>query len=512
MTGKLLRIVLGDQLNIQHSWFSRVDPSVTYLLVEARSETDYAVHHIQKVCAFFCAMRLFADELRRRGHEVRYLKLDDPDNRQSFTSNIKWMVEREQFTAVEYQEPDEWRLDQEFLQLAGRLSCPTSMVSSEHFYTSREEFGRIFQGKKQLLMESFYREMRRKHQILMDGSDPVGGRWNFDAENRKKLPKNFVVPEPLIFENEVSDIVELLRQAKVKTIGSLKSGKLGWPVTREQSLEALDYFCRNLLPLFGTYQDAMHAGSPFLFHSRLSFALNVKLIAPAEVVDRVVRTWKESAGAIDISQVEGFVRQILGWREYMRGFYWNRMPAFGRVNFFEHKRKLPGFYWTGETKMRCLSQAISQSLDEAYAHHIQRLMVTGNFALMAGIDPDEVDAWYLGIYVDAIEWVEITNTRGMSQYADGGSVATKPYVASANYISKMSNYCDGCFYDKQLKSGDRACPLNGLYWHFLDRHAEKFKSNPRMGMPYKVLNAMDAKTREAVLRQAERNLERMEEL
>jgi deoxyribodipyrimidine photolyase-related protein len=346
----------------------------------------------------------------------------------------------------------------------------------------------------------------------MDRSGPLGGRWNFDADNRKKLPKGCDVPPPLLFEVEVGDILELLRREDVKTIGRLDGRFLPWPVTRAQGLEALEYFCQHLLPRFGTYQDAMHAEHPFLFHSRLSFVMNVKLISPAEVIERAVRTWEESKGAIEVAQVEGFVRQILGWREYMRGFYWSHMPEFGKTNFFGHKRKLPGFYWTGQTRMMCLSRAITQSLDNGYAHHIHRLMVTGNFALMAGVDPDEVDAWYLGIYLDAVEWVEITNTRGMSQFADGGGVATKPYVASANYIAKMSNYCEGCYYDKKLKSGDRACPLNGFYWHFLDRHSALLERNPRMAMPYKVWKAMESKNRAAVLQQAERNFERIEAL
>jgi deoxyribodipyrimidine photolyase-related protein len=351
-------------------------------------------------------------------------------------------------------------------------------------------------------MESFYRMMRKKYDILMDGGEPVQGKWNFDKQNRKSLPKDLRVPAPKAFPRKVDDIAEMLGRMEVETMGRMDADNFIWPVTREESIDLMHSFVDEMLPNFGHYQDAMKKGAWSLFHARLSFALNAKLIDPLEVIQAVEGAWRENREGIPIAAVEGFIRQILGWREYMRGVYWAKMPDYASLNYFGHSRKLPSWYWTGETKMQCLSQAINQSLDYAYAHHIQRLMVTGNFALLAGIHPDEVDQWYLGVYIDAIEWVEITNTRGMSQYADGGLVGTKPYVSSANYIDKMSDYCAGCYYDKKKKVGERACPFNSLYWDFYERHRDKLEDNPRIGFVYPTLNKMKPETRAEILEQA----------
>jgi deoxyribodipyrimidine photolyase-related protein len=359
-------------------------------------------------------------------------------------------------------------------------------------------------------MESFYREMRKKHQILMAGQEPLTGKWNFDHENRNKLKDPMLLKPAKIYRKNVTEIKLLLEKEGIKTIGKLKEEEFIWPTCRGESLELLDYFCNQLLPKFGEFQDAMYTGDAFLFHSKLSFSLNTKMISPLEVVKKVEDYWYENQESIRISQVEGFIRQIIGWREYMRGVYWAKMPEFAFLNYFKHERKLPEFYWTGKTKMNCMKHAIGQSLEYAYAHHIQRLMVTGNFALLAGIHPDEVDHWYLGIYIDAVEWVEITNTRGMSQYADGGIVGTKPYVSSANYIDKMSDYCGGCYYKKTLKVGEKACPFNSLYWHFYARNEEKLAKNPRIGMVYRTWSKM--KDKEEILGQAEYYLANMEDL
>jgi deoxyribodipyrimidine photolyase-related protein len=297
----------------------------------------------------------------------------------------------------------------------------------------------------------------------------------------------------------------------VPHFGKIEPEAFTWPVNRDESLELLNFFLDNLLYNFGTYQDAMDTRYWNVFHSRISFSLNTKMVSPKEVVDLTVGHWRSNP-EIGINQVEGFIRQIIGWREYMRGIYWAHMPGFAEMNFFKNDRKLPQFYWTGRTKMNCLKQSITQSLEKAYAHHIQRLMVTGNFALLAGVDPDEIDRWYLGIYMDAIEWVEITNTRGMSQFADGGITATKPYVSSANYIKKMSNYCDTCHYDHKLRAGKGACPFNSLYWSFMERNRDKLAKNPRIGMIYRSWDRMKAQDREAILRQAAECLDRIEQL
>lgn len=505
-----LRLILGDQLNSQHPWLENIDPSVTYVMMEMRQETDYVVHHVQKIVGFFLAMRQFARELTAQGHRVIYYELDDPENKQDLRTQIHYLVQKHGFSSVEYQLPDEYRLEQQLQSICQDLDIPSHAVDSHHFLTSRGFLKDFFKGKKSYLMETFYREMRRKYQVLMEGNEPLGGQWNFDQENRKPLKEKGLLQAPGLHPKSVGNILDQLSRAGVKTLGSLDPEAFAWPSSRKESLDLLHHFCQHLLPNFGTYQDAMTTWDPYLFHSRLSFSLNCKMISPLEVVQAAEKAWSTQQDKISLAQVEGFIRQILGWREYMRGIYWAEMPRFATLNYFGHERKLPSWFWTGKTKMNCLNHSITQSLTHAYAHHIQRLMVTGNFALLAGIHPDEVDAWYLGIYIDAIQWVEITNTRGMSQFADGGIVGTKPYTSSANYIKKQGNYCSTCAYDADEKVGDRACPFNSLYWHFHVRHREKLEKNPRIGMVYRTWDKMTAK--QEVLEQAESYLQRLEEL
>lgn len=508
---KTLRLILGDQLNSKHSWFNTVNDSVTYVLMEVRSETDCTTHHIQKIVGFFKAMRVFANELKSK-HNVIYIALDDAENKQTFSENIIYLIEKYQFTHFEYQYPDEYRLDQELKKLCNSLTISFSVSDSEHFLSTREELGQFFEGKKTFLMESFYRYMRKKHNVLMEGNQPLTGKWNYDEENRKKLPVQHKPIAPLVFETDVTDLVEMIQNTAIQTIGTIHPKAFLWPTNRTQSLELLDFFVTECLPFFGTFQDAMSPEEWSIYHSRLSFSMNVKLISSKEVIDRAIEEWQNRPDAIQYNQLEGFVRQIIGWREYMRGIYWNKMPDFAQLNYFNHQNKLPQWFWNGETKMNCLKHSIKQSLEYAYAHHIQRLMITGNFALLAGIHPDEVDQWYLGIYIDAIDWVEITNTRGMSQFADGGIVGTKPYVSSASYIDKMSHYCGSCFYKKAVKTGEKACPFNSLYWNFYDRHSDKLSKNPRIGMMYNVWNKMKSEDKIALLEQANLYLKNVNEL
>jgi len=509
-----LRLILGDQLNHRHSWFKERDDEVIYVLMEVLSETGYVRHHLQKVVGFFLAMRAFSEQLQAQGHRVHYLRLDDPGNRQSIVLNCEALIERYGVTLFQYQEPDEWRLDQALRGFCLGFSVTSSMVSSEHFLTTRNTLADLFRGKKGYLMETFYREMRKRYQVLMepDGVTPLTGRWNYDAENRKKMPKSVVLPPIPRFIRKVEEIIVLLDRMQVQTIGQLDSERFDWPVTREEALQTLDHFIQHRLAAFGVYQDAMTQRDWLLFHSRLSFCLNTKLLHPMEVVEACVSYWAANAEQVDFAGVEGFVRQIVGWREYMRGVYWARMPEYAGLNFFGHKAPLPSWYWTGKTQMNCLRHSIKQSLDHAYAHHIQRLMVTGNFALLLGADPDQVDEWYLGIYMDAVEWVEITNTRGMSQFADGGIVGTKPYVSSANYIHKMGDYCENCTYKRDLKYGKGSCPFNSLYWDFYHRSRSLLERNPRIGMMYKVWDKMAEKEQKAILAQAEMYKQQIESL
>lgn len=497
-----LRLILGDQLNSQHSWYKTVDANVSYLLMEIRSETDYANHHIQKIIGFFAAMRAFANELSKKKHKVIYYKITDKNNRQSFEKNILNLIKENDFTHFEYQLPDEYRVDQLLKKLVNKLTIANSVCDTEHFLSTRDELGTFFKGKKTFLMESFYRHMRKKHNVLMNDDKPLTGQWNYDGDNRKKLPANHKPIAPLLFNNNVSEIVNELALTNVKSIGNIIPSQFIWPINRKQSLELLGFFVSECLPLFGTYQDAMMPNEWSIYHSRISFSLNTKMLSPLEVINAAINEWEKRQNEIEYNQLEGFVRQILGWREYMRGIYWNKMPEYATLNYLEHTEKLPDWYWTGNTKMNCLKHSIKQSLDFAYAHHIQRLMITGNFSLLAGVNPEEVDAWYLGIYIDALDWVEITNTRGMSQFADGGIVGTKPYVSSAAYIDKMSHYCGSCYYSKAKKTGDKACPFNSLYWNFYDKHESKLSKNPRIGMMYNVWRRMEPVQKAALLEQA----------
>ena len=499
---KKLRFILGDQLNSKHSWFSKVDENVIYCLFEMRQETDYVTHHIQKIVGFFAAMRNFAEELKKAKHTVVYFKLNDVKNTQSLTENLAFLIKENNIQKFEYQAPDEYRLDKQLEVFSKDLNITSEVFSTEHFYTERKDLQTFFKGKKQFLMESFYRNMRKKHQILMIDAQPEGGKWNYDASNRKKWKGEVLIPPAKSFDINVAGILSEIKKAGVKSIGKINANYFEYPISRNQSLEQLEYFCEHLLIHFGDYQDAMHTDNYYLFHSKISFAMNTKMISPKEIIEKVLETYRARQGEIDISQVEGFIRQILGWREYMRGMYWMLMPNYKKENYLENKNKLPDFFWTGSTKMNCLKNAVNNSLENGYAHHIQRLMITGNFALLTQIHPDEIDAWYLGIYVDAIEWVQLPNTRGMSQFADGGKIATKPYVSSGSYISKMSNYCDTCFYKKNKKFEDNACPFNTLYWNFLDEKQAQLSGLFRMKMMYSLLNKMSSEERAKIKEKA----------
>jgi deoxyribodipyrimidine photolyase-related protein len=490
---KTLRLILGDQLNVSHSWLDQVDDDHIYLMAEMRQETDYVKHHIQKVVGFFQSMRNFSNTLQDEGHHVEYFKIGDQNNPQNLPDLIARVISEHKIEKFEYQLPDEYRLDQQLHEICKSTSIPSEAFDTEHFYTNRDELENHFEGKKQLLMESFYRMMRKKHDILMDNDQPEGGKWNFDQSNRKKWDGSPSIPQELSFDTDVTELLEEIKSSKINTFGNIDSKNFPWPTSPQECKELLDFFCSKLLVYFGDYQDALHTQEKFLFHSRLSFAMNSKMLSPKEVIDTVVDHYYENRDDIDISQVEGFIRQILGWREYMRGVYWKEMPDYAKLNKLENHNPLPDFFWTGKTKMNCLHQAISQSLDDAYAHHIQRLMIIGNYALLTQVDPAEVDAWYLGVYIDAIEWVEITNTRGMSQFADGGLVATKPYVSSANYINKMGNYCKECSYSHTVRSGENSCPFNSLYWNFLEEKKAHFNNNQRMSM---MMSLLEKKSKE----------------
>jgi deoxyribodipyrimidine photolyase-related protein len=509
-----LRLILGDQLNAHHSWYQEQDEGVLYVIAELHQEATYVRHHIQKVCAFFAAIEGFANALRSAGHQVRHLTLDDTAGFADLNSLIAALCTEHGIEHFDYQQPDEYRLAEQLKALD--LGIPIRCCDSEHFLLKQTELASYIKVGKHNRMESFYRKLRKRFDILMVGDQPLGERWNFDGENRNKLKAADLaqIPQPLVFANPVGPYLERIQRHQINTLGRATDDLL-WPVNRQQSLQLLEFFCQHCLSNFGRFQDAMteHGESRWsLYHSRIAFALNSKMLHPMQVIQAALTRFEEAKSGIDLAQVEGFIRQILGWREYVRAVYWVNMPDYAKLNSFEAKRDLPEFFWHGNTKMACMKQAIDQSLDYAYAHHIQRLMVTGNFAMLAGIDPDQVERWYLGIYIDAIEWVEMPNTRGMSQFADGGLIATKPYAASGSYINKMSDYCKGCHYDVKERFSEQACPFNSLYWHFLQRHSERFSNNPRTAMAYRTWDKMDPQVQQALLSRADDCLTNLEQL
>ena len=506
-----LRLILGDQLNPQHSWFKSPRKDVVFVMMEVRSETDYVLHHAQKILSIFAAMRDLARTLTAAGHRVHYLQIDDAANKQSFDGNLQALILHYKAKFFEYQDPDEWRVDQQLASFAKAQSIACTQVSSEHFFTERHEAAELFEGRKKWLMETFYRQMRARHRVLMeDPKKPMGGQWNFDAENRKSWPGLPLEPSDWRKPHDHSSLWKVIESAGVKSFGKPNAAAIAWPLNRAEALQHLDGFITHALPHFGDFQDAMSSKAWRLFHSLLSFALNTKMLNPREVVARAEASAR--AGTAPMAAAEGFIRQILGWREYVRGFYWAHMPDYDKRNELDHHLPVPAWFWTGDTKMRCMAAAIGQSLREAHAHHIQRLMVIGNFALLAGINPEQLSRWYLGIYIDAFEWVELPNTVGMSQFADGGLLATKPYVSSAAYIDRMGDYCKGCHYDKKLREGERACPFNALYWDFHVRHKDKLANNPRIGMVYRQLEKMSGEAVKSLQAQASNLRERIEAL
>ncbi len=513
---KTLRLILGDQLNAQHSWYKKKDSSTLYVIAELRQETDYVKHHIQKAAAFFSAMEQFSIALKKVGHHVLHLTLNETVNDKNLAKLIERIITEYNIEEFNYQRPDEYRLYEQLHKIALPSSVNVQQVDSEHFLLPFDEIHSLFTSGKHHKMEFFYRKMRKRFNILMENKKPAGNKWNFDTDNRNKLKKTDIdnIPKPLIFSNDVSKIIKRLQTHKIKTFGKQEQLLL-WPNSRRQALQLLQYFCTHCLPKFGQFQDAMTCNSDSqwsLYHSRLSFALNTKILHPLQVIKVAIDAYTSSNGTITLAQIEGFVRQILGWREYIRGIYWANMPDYASLNHYKANTNLPDYFWTGKTQMNCMKQSINQSLNYAYAHHIQRLMVTGNFCLLTGIDPDQVDKWYLGIYIDAIEWVELPNTRGMSQFADGGIVATKPYSAGGNYLKKMSDYCKSCTYKVKEKTSTDACPFNSLYWKFMIDKRESLEKNPRIGMVYKNWDKQSASDQQSTLKRAQWCIDNIKQL
>ena len=499
-----LVLILGDQLSPDMAALQKADKtSDVIVMAEVADEASYVPHHPKKIAFTFSAMRHFAQSLEDDGWRVAYTRLDDDGNAGSIPGELLRRAEDHDAREVIATEPGEWRL----IEALNALPLTVTQHEDTRFLASHKDFETWAEGRKELRMEYFYREMRRKTGLLMDGDDPAGGKWNFDHDNRKPAPGEVDYSGPMQFTPDriTEDVLALVEDRFADTFGTLRP--FWFAVEPGQAKRALTRFIKEALPKFGDYQDAMMREEKFLWHSILSIYLNAGLLDPLEICQAAEQAWKD--GNAPINAAEGFIRQIIGWREYVRGIYYREGPDYTRRNALNHQRKLPGFYWSADTDMACVAHAVAQTRDEAYAHHIQRLMVTGNFALLAGINPAEVHEWYLAVYADAYEWVEAPNVIGMSQFADGGIIASKPYVSSGNYIDKMSDYCAGCAYSVKTKTGKGACPFNLLYWAFLDRHRDRFKGNARMRNMYATWDRMAEDKRKTILSEAEAWLDRL---
>jgi len=499
-----LVIVLGDQLDEDASALQGFDPAQDVVwMAEVSEESTHVWSAKQRIAVFLSAMRHFAERLRAQGFPLVYRRLDDADNLGTLPLELARTIEQLKPQQLRLTAPGDWRVLQGLRSTAERHGVPLQLLDDTHFFSTVREFAAHAKGRKQLRLEYWYRELRRQHGILMDGEQPLGGQWNFDADNRESFgkagpPADMPAPLRVAPDAITQAVIDLVNTRFKDHPGSLATS--GWPVTRAEALRALSDFITHRLPLFGPFEDAMWSGEPWLYHSQLSCALNLKLLNAREVVQAAEAALK--SGHAPLAAVEGFIRQILGWREYVRGIYWTQMPGYLERNALDAQADLPAWYWTGDTEMACLKDALTQTLEHGYAHHIQRLMVTGLYALLLGVRPQAVHEWYLSVYVDAVEWVELPNTLGMGQFGDGGLMASKPYVATGKYIQRMSNHCQGCRFDPALSTGPRACPFTTLYWDFLMRHEVLLKSNPRMAMQLKNLGRLGMAARDAITDQA----------
>lgn len=493
-----LVVVLGDQLDADSAVFDDFDPARDAVwMAEVAHEATQVWSTKARIAMFLAAMRHFRDALRARGLRVEYRALDAHDHptlEAALAADLARLKPERAIAA----KPGEWRLAQSLPQVCRSAGVAWVERPDLHFFVSPEDFADWAKGRRELRLEFFYRWMRKREDVLIEDGAPVGGRWNFDEDNResfgRKGPGRLPAPRAFGVDEVSREVLDLVNARFAEHPGRLD--RFDWPLDAAQADAALRDFVEHRLPLFGRYQDAIWAGEPWLYHSRLSAAMNLKLLSPRRVLSAAVDAWRE--GRAPLAAVEGFVRQILGWREYVRGVYWLRMPEFLDDNALGADQPLPALYWTGETRMACMRDALRQTLDLGYAHHIQRLMVTGLFALLLGVRPREIHAWYLAVYVDAVEWAELPNVLGMSQYADGGRMVSKPYAASGKYIQRMSNHCAGCPFDPAEALGPKACPFTTLYWDFLDRHADRFRDHPRAGMQWRNLDRLAPERLEAI--------------
>ncbi len=509
-SNKKLVLILGDQLDLNGAALKGFDSQHDQIImVESANEAQYVWSHKAKIALFLSAMRHFAQKLKDKKYPLAYYS----ESSKTITEVLREHLTQNQIQHLVCVEPGEWRLKKAIEDLASELKIQLDMREDSHFFCTHAEFREWAANKKELRLEYFYRLMRKKYSILVDADgNPEGGQWNFDQDNRKPYPKKGpgITDAPAEFKPDAitQEVIKYVNQTYPEHPGSLD--QFHWPVSREQALKALDYFVEYRLRNFGIFQDAMWTDTPFGWHSLLSSSLNLKLLNPREVIDSVLKAWKKNA--LDLSNIEGFIRQILGWREFVRGMYYLDMPQMAQDNFYDHQRSLPKWYWTGDTQMHCMKDTVGQTLQYGYAHHIQRLMVTGNFGLLAEILPSAVCDWYLAVYVDAIEWVELPNTAGMALFANGGRFTSKPYIASGAYIKRMSNYCSSCKYKPDVRFGETACPVTNLYWNFLIKHRKQFDGNPRTRLMTANLNKISPEDQKQITLHAQHILNHLDEL
>lgn len=498
-------LVLGDQLWAKSPLLLPRSPGETTLvMIEALAESRVVWVHKARTTLFLSAMRHFAAERRAEGFNVIYSDLAQTGEA-SLSERLVQLCQAHAIDQLDVLEPGEWRLEQDILSATKSASVKLRIVEDTHFLCSRAQFAKWASKYKQLRMEYFYREMRQQHKVLMDGKEPVGGQWNFDADNRSAFPKSGpgdITPHSMFAPDAITQaVIQEVQSLLPDNPGELTS--FAWPVTPAQAQQAMAHFIEHRLPSFGPYQDAMWTDTPFGWHSLLAAAINLHMLDPREVIAAAEEAYQQ--GKVDLPSVEGFIRQILGWREFMRGVYWLDMPAMRQANHLQADQALPKWFWTGDTHMNCMKQSIGQTLQHAYAHHIQRLMVIGNFALLAGLSPQQVEDWFLAVYVDAVEWVELPNVAGMALFANGGRFTSKPYIASGAYIKRMSNYCQGCKYRPDQKTGDTACPFTTLYWDFIARHEPMLAGNPRTALMAKNWQRQD-ESAQAVIRETAQSM------
>jgi deoxyribodipyrimidine photolyase-related protein len=499
-----LVLILGDQLWLKSPALAFAESEGDHIvMIEAAEEANYIPQHKIRLAIFFSAMRHFRDELQERGYSVNYVALDDPDNRGAIGAELKRQIEESEPGQVLCLEPGDHRVKTMIEDTCSQTKKTLKFVKDTHFLSSIEDFREYEAGKKSLVMGYFYREMRRRTNILIDGDKPLAGRWNFDSENRKAFgksgPPDIKPPRRFRADSVTDEVIALVERQFPDAPGKLDA--FDYPLTHAEARNALRDFIEHRLSNFGRYQDAMAIGHPYLYHSRISTSLNLHLLDPRDVIDAALKAHDDSKA--ELSSVEGFIRQILGWREFMRGIYWTRMPEYAELNAFDADLDVPAFMWTGETDMKCIQECVGQLIDHAYAHHIQRLMVLGLFNMLLGARPYDVHRWHMSMHADAIDWVSLPNVLGMSQHGDGGLVGTKPYAASGNYINKMSDYCANCRFNPGRATGDKACPFTTLYWDFLSRNRNRLRTNRRMNFQFKNLDHKEQSERRAIRKRAD---------